>query len=442
MPLPIFDMEKPNGQDAFKTCLRRQRQTTSSSSEEAKIVRDIVADVRARGDEAVVHYMRKWTDPDFSPDRIQVTRQELAAAVNNIEPKLAQAIARSIEHVRAYHQHIMPSPPRPILIDNAELGLRFTPVQSVGLTVPGGMGVLFSTLIMLATPAQVAGVDPKSIAVVNPPPTRVAGESDRDISPIVLATCAQLGLEKIYRIGGAQAVAALAVGTQTVEPVEMIAGPGNVFVQLAKSQVTGLVGTDGGFYGPSEIVTLADENANPSWIAADLIAQAEHDPGKCFLVSWSDQVIEQIIGQIRQQVASRRRRPAIERALEEESCAILVADEIQAIDVINEIAGEHVHLAVHDPQRLLPQIHHAGEIFLGHQSPVAAGDYYAGPSHTLPTGGTARFSSGISVYSFLKRTGTVWYRDGLSGQTIDDIARLAQAEGLDGHAQSVLERRD
>jgi histidinol dehydrogenase len=294
---------------------------------------------------------------------------------------------------------------------------------------------------MLAVPAIVAGVDPRRVRVVNPPPTRRPGKPAGDVSPIVMATCHMLGIESLYRIGGAQAVAALAYGTERVEAVEMIAGPGNVFGQLAKQMVSGACGTDGGFYGPSEIVTIADATADPRCVAADLIAQAEHDPGKCFLIAWSRDVIDAIVAEVESQLCERGRIAAIERALAEESAALLVPDEEEAARIADSIAAEHVNLAVADPEAWLARLRHGGEFFLGDQSPVAAGDYYAGPSHCLPTGTTARFASGISVHTFLKRSGTVHYRDGLPGEAMDAIIRLAELEGLDAHAESARVRR-
>ncbi|MFP6640313.1 MAG: histidinol dehydrogenase, partial [Myxococcota bacterium] len=244
-----------------------------------------------------------------------------------------------------------------------------------------------------------------------------------------------------YRIGGAQAVAALALGTERVQPVDLVAGPGNVFVQLAKQMLAGVCGTDGGFYGPSEIVTIADETADPRCVAADLIAQAEHDPGKCFLVTWSREVIDRIVTELDAQRSQRGRTKAIDAALAEASAALLVADEDEAAERADEIAGEHVNLAVADPEAWLDRLHNGGEFFLGDQTPVAAGDYFAGPSHCLPTGTTARFASGISVYTFLKRSGRIRYRDGMPSEAIDVIAQLAELEGLEAHAASVRVRR-
>ncbi|MEX0743952.1 MAG: histidinol dehydrogenase [Phycisphaeraceae bacterium] len=444
--LPRFDLSTDEGRASFKRCLDRLQDTVSVDTAHGITVTEILDKVRTGGDADLTHYMRRWTDPGFTADRIRVTEAELAAADESLSSELREAIVTAIEQVRAYQQHILPRDPEPMKLGGAELGLRFTPVDSVGLCVPGGTAVLFSTLIMLAVPAMVAGVPADRIAVISPPPTRRddAGSSGAatDISPIVLATARLLGIGRVYRIGGAQGVAALAYGTESVERVDMIAGPGNVFVQLAKQQVAGRVGTEGGFYGPSEIVTIADATADPQRVAADLIAQAEHDPGKCFLVSWLPDVLDNVLAEIARQLPSRSRLSAIENALANDSCALLVTDESQAVDVANTIACEHLNLAVADPDAMFSRIRHAGEVFLGDAAPVAAGDYYAGPSHCLPTGTTARFASGVSVYTFLKRTGTIAYPDGVPTTAIDHVARMAEAEGLDGHAHSARTRRN
>lgn len=445
MSLPIVDLSLPTGRRRLDELLNRLRFTASASSDAAAVVARVIEDVRAEGDEAVVRYMRRWTDPSFSVERIRVRQSELDAAERAMPARLRDAIERAIDHVRAYQRHVMPSDPGTITLDGCELGMRFSPVASCGLTVPGGTAVLFSSLLMLAVPAQVAGVPSERISVVSPPPTRRAEDTGPvgDISPLVLATCRLLGVERVYRIGGAQAVAALALGTGSVEPVDLIAGPGNVYVQLAKQQLAGLVGSDNGFYGPSEIVTLADATADAGRVASDLVAQAEHDPGKCFLIAWDRGVLEAIVQEVDRQKVERRRLRAIDAALGGESAAVLARDEAQAAEVADRIAAEHVNLAVADPRAWLDRLRHGGEFFLGDGTPVAAGDYYAGPSHCLPTGTTARFSSGVSVYTFLRRSGTVSYpaRAPMSDRTIEDIARMAEAEGLDGHAESVRRRR-
>ncbi len=438
--MPVIDLRNKTDRARFAQVLTRLRNTSSSSSDAARTVAGIIDDVRQHGDTAVVKYMRQWTDPAFTANRIVVKPGDIRKAMRELSPTLKAALKRAIDHVREYQQHVMPKPVKPVMIDGAELGLRFTPVDSAGLLVPGGKAAYPSSLIMLAVPALVAGVAPQQLHVVTPPPTRQAGQKGGDVSPLVLGTCGLLGISNVYRIGGAQAVAALAFGTQSVNKVDMVAGPGNVFVQLAKAQLNGVLGTDNGFYGPSEIVTIADESADPKRVAADLIAQAEHDPGKCFLLAWSSKVLGAILAEVESQRTQRIRQTAIAAALQNESAAILCRDQKQAVELANTLAAEHVNLAVRHPQKLLSQIRHGGEFFLGDQTPVAAGDYYAGPSHCLPTGTTARFAGGVSVYTFLKRSGTVCYPKGMSRRTIDDIANLAEAEGLDGHAHSARVR--
>ncbi len=438
-PLPLFDLADEKGRNALSAQIERLRPPMGHDSPAAKTVAEIIADVKSNGDEAVARYMRKWTDPGFDRARIAVSQAEIDAAERDLAPKLRAALCQAIENVRTYQSHLMPVAPAPIVHGGAEMGLRFTPVDSVGLAVPGGKAAYPSSVVMLAIPALVAGVAPDNICVVTPPPTSAPGEAARDVAPLVLAACKLCGISKVYRIGGAQAMAALAFGTETVQPVDMIVGPGNNYVQLAKAQLSGLVGSDG-FYGPSEILTIADESARPKMVAADLIAQAEHDPGKCFLVSWSRAVLDAVIAELTAQLAVRGRAAALTSALRDESCAVLVRDVDEAASVANRIACEHVSLAVRHPDALLPKIRHAGEILLGDDTPMASGDYWAGPSHCLPTGTTARFTSGLSPYTFLKRVGTIRYRDGIPAEAREAIATLAEAEGLDGHAESARVR--
>jgi histidinol dehydrogenase len=437
--VPLFDLNSEAGRNALTTQIERLRPPVGYESEAARTVASIIDDVRKHGDEAVVRYMRKWTDPEFDAARIRVREEELADAERTLDGKLRDALIAAIENVRTYQSHLMPSSPEPIVHGGAEMGLRFTPVDRVGLAVPGGKAAYPSSVIMLAIPAQVAGVALDDICVVTPPPTRVGDEQAQDVAQLVLAACQLVGVKNVFRIGGAQAMAALAFGTQTVKPVDMVVGPGNNYVQLAKAQLSGIIGTDG-FYGPSEILTIADASADPRRVAADLIAQAEHDPGKCFLVSWEHEVLSKVLAELERQLQERKRAPALVKALREDSCAVLVNDEQQAAEVANRIACEHVSLAVKDPDALLPSIRHAGEILLGDATPMAAGDYWAGPSHCLPTGTTARFTSGLSPYTFLKRVGTIRYREGIPRAAREAIALLAEAEGLDGHAESARVR--
>lgn len=435
---PIYDPSNEDDRAGLQARLDALRGAADPDGKWATLAGELIRETRQRGDAAIVEHMQQFTDPDFSADRMRVTQEELEAADAQLTGELREAIEQAIKNVYAYQEHIKPSDAEAVSIEGAELGLRWTPITPVGLMVPGGSAVLFSSLIMLAVPAMVAGVKPEDITVMTPPPYRKEGEPAKDISPITLAVAHMLGLSKVYRIGGPPAVAALAYGTDTIDPVNFIAGPGHPVVQAAKMRVNGVVGVDA-FYGASEIVTVADDTCNVEAVAADLIAQAEHDPGKCFLIAWDRAVIENITNAIDEQLAKRVRREAIEASFKDASFAVLVKDETDAAKWSDIFAAEHVNLAVKDPQAFLQTIQHGGEVFLGN-TPVASGDYYAGPSHTLPTDTTGRFTSGVSCYTFMKRTGTVAYPAGMPKHAIDHIATMAEAEGLDGHAASVRKR--
>ncbi len=435
MALPLLEIDQAEHRRRLDDLLEHLRASAGGHSELAASVAEIVEQVRHLGDQALVQYMRRWTDPGYTDARIRVTAGQMQQALDGLDAGIREALQAAIANVRAYQQHVMPAEVRPLRRDGAELGMRFVPMQRVGLTVPGGKAAYPSTLIMTAVPAQVAGVT--ELAVACPPPTGVA---DADVSPLVLATAALLGIEEFYRVGGAQAVAALAFGTESIGAVDFIAGPGNAFVQQAKRQVFGTVGIDG-FYGPSEVVVLADAAADPPRVASDLLAQAEHDPGSCFLVAWERAVIDAILAEVAAQLPQRLRHGAIEQALGDWSAAVLAPDEQAALGVVDAIAAEHVTLAVADPHTTLTKLRHGGAWFLGDATPVASGDYYAGPSHCLPTGTTARFTSGISVYTFLKRSSVERYPEGMPARAIDHVAALAEAEGLEAHAESVRRRR-
>jgi histidinol dehydrogenase len=440
MAMRLLQLDDSTDRQTLDGLITRLREATCGVGEMAQTVRRIVEDVRANGDQALVGYMRRFTMPEATAADIAVPPGRLAEAAEAMPADLREAFSRSIEHVRAYQSHIMPADPPMMELDDAQLGLRFVPIQRVGLTVPGGKAAYPSTLIMSAVPAQVAGVS--ELAVCCPPPNRPtdAAQADRpaEVSSLVLGVCHMLGIDRVYRVGGAEAVAAMAFGTQTIRPVDFIAGPGT-FSQLAKRIVFGTVGIDG-LLGPSEIVVLADASANPAWVAADLLAQAEHDPGSCFLVSRDRAVIEAILREVQRQLPQRRRRDAIEQSLRDWCAAIVAPDDQAAEALVDELAAEHVLLAVADPQATLGRLRHGGAWFLGAGSPVASGDYYAGPSHCLPTGTTARFTSGLSVYSFLKRSSVEHYPTRPNDRAIEHIAALAEAEGLDAHAASVRAR--
>ncbi|HEV8604019.1 MAG TPA: histidinol dehydrogenase [Tepidisphaeraceae bacterium] len=390
-------------------------------------VQKILNDVASKGDEAIVSISRQFDDPNFTADQIRVTPEEMSAAARRVPADQLNATRRAISQVREYQSHILPKSPPALNRSGVDLSLRFTPLASAGLYFPAGKASYPSSLIMLAVPAQVAGV--VNIIVCTPPSKH--GRSD-----LVLAAAHELNLKNVFRAGGAAAIAAMAFGTATIPRVDKIVGPGNTYVQLAKRLLAGAVGIDG-YLGPSEILILADESGNAKFIAADLLAQAEHDPGSCFLFTTSPELATAVSHEILQQLTSLQRRPAIEKALNDSSAIILDPSIDNLIALANQFAAEHVNIQVKEESKVLPKLQHAGAIFLGPYSPVAAGDYVAGPSHCLPTNTTARFSSGISVYEFLKRSSVVRYLpQGLSADA-NAITALANAEGLDAHAASV-----
>jgi histidinol dehydrogenase len=395
-------------------------------------VEKILADVAKRGDAAVVESARQFDDPDFSVDQIRVTGKEMAEAAGRVAKEQLAAIRRAIGQVREYQTYVMPKEVEPLRRPGVELGMRFTALESAGLYFPGGKAAYPSSLIMLAVPAQVAGV--KRIVVCSPPSK--FGKID-----LVLAACHELGLTDVFRAGGAAAIAAMAFGTGSIPRVDKIVGPGNIYVQLAKRALAGCVGIDG-FLGPSEILVIADESGKAEFIAADLLAQAEHDPGSCFLLTTSKMLAEAVRSEIEKQLPGLSRRAAAEKAITNHSAIIVGTSMDELIALADRFAAEHVNLQTKDDSAVLKKLKNAGAVFVGPYSAVAAGDYVAGPSHCLPTNTTARFSSGISVYEFLKRSSVVRYEaEGLRGDAGAIIA-MAEAEGLDGHAKSVEIRKN
>jgi histidinol dehydrogenase len=435
--IPIYRLTDETGRSAVEALLARLRLdpadlalSRGERAAQAAAVQEILADVARRGDEAVVDVSRKFDDPNFTADQIRISPEEMAAGAARVPADQLAAVRRAIAQVREYQQHMLPTDPPPLVRDGVELGLRFTPLDSAGLHIPGGKAAYPSTLIMTAVPAHVAGV--KRIVVCTPPSR--FGRSD-----LMLATMHELKITDAFRAGGAAAIAAMAFGTQTIPAVDKIVGPGNVYTQLAKRLVCGGVGIDG-FLGPSEILVIADETGHADFIAADLIAQAEHDPGSCFLLTTSDAFAARVTRELERQLAQRQRDAAIVKALRESS-AIIVDPSLEGlIELANRFAAEHVSVQTRDDQAVISKLRHAGAIFVGPYSPVAAGDYVAGPSHCLPTNTTARFCSGLSVYEFLKRSSVEMYtREGLA-RDIEAIVSLANAEHLDGHAASVQVR--
>ncbi|HUN50113.1 MAG TPA: histidinol dehydrogenase [Candidatus Sulfotelmatobacter sp.] len=391
----------------------------------------ILADVQGRGDAALIDYTRRFDRLELTPAGLAIGAAEIARAVAACDAGTLAALRTAAERIEAFHRRQLPSDERFVDAAGVELGHRWTPIGAVGLYVPGGKAAYPSSVLMNALPARVAGV-PRRVMVVPTP--------DGVINPLVLAAAELAGISEIYRVGGAQAVAALAYGTATIAAVDKVVGPGNAYVAEAKRQVFGTVGIDM-IAGPSEILVVADAGNDPAWIAADLLSQAEHDEAaRAILITddteFADHVIAAAAAHLRQLP-----REAIARASwETHGAAIVVASLDEAPALVDRIAPEHLELAVGDPDTLAARIHNAGAIFLGRYTPEAIGDYVAGPNHVLPTAQSARFSSGLSVLDFVKRTSLVRCDADSLGRIGPAAVSLADAEGLPAHALSVAIR--
>ncbi len=391
-------------------------------------VERICNEVHSRGFDAVRHFSKQFDDFDLTPANLRVPKEELEAAHREAEPALLESVRRIRRDILAFQMGILHRDAALRDRDLQEIRLRYRPMRRVGICVPGGAAAYPSTLLMTVCPAQAAGV--KEIAVVAPPTP--FGVFDRD----VLAVCHELGVTEVYRVGGAQAVAALAYGIEGLPRVDMIVGPGNLFVTLAKRYVFGQVGIDM-LAGPTEVVVLADDSANPEYVASDLISQAEHAPGASLLITWESSLIDPVIKALEQQLKRLPRGDLARESLERFGALILARDAKEAVSLANQIAPEHLHICARDADGLADPIDLAGAIFIGSLTPVALGDYVAGPSHVLPTGGTARFASGLSANDFLRRSSVIKFsRAGLEKKATD-VRILAEKDGLTGHSHSV-----
>ena len=393
-----------------------------------EIVSKIVKDVKRRGDKALFEYTKKLDGAALNARNITAKASELKDARKSVSKKFLKAMKTAASNIRKFQEHIKITQPGFIKSDGRTLGIRYRPLDRVGVYVPGGTAVLCSSVLMDVIPARVAGVG--QIAVATPP------RRDGSLSAEVLAACELAGVTEVYKMGGAAAIAALAFGTKSVRPVDKIVGAGNIFVNLAKKEVYGQVDIDM-FAGPSDILVIADSAANPGYIAADLLSQAEHNPGSAILITTSRTLAAGVKKEITRQVK------LLSRSKETLEClnaygAIIIAKSIgEACDLANEIAPEHLELMVKRPGRILGAIKNAGAIFLGQSTPEAVGDYIAGPSHTLPTGSSARFFSGLCVNDFLKRISVIEYTRKALARDAAGIIELARSERLDGHANSV-----
>jgi histidinol dehydrogenase len=402
-------------------------------SAEAAVTR-ILKDVRTNGDSALQKWTRTLDGLDLKPS--PVSKEAILAALDSISPAQRESLELAAARVEAFHRR----QPLNSWFSNdlgGTLGQIIRPIQRVGLYVPGGTAPLPSSVLMSAIPARVAGV--KEIVVVTPP-NRSFSETDAPVDPIILAACAIAKVDEVYLLGGAQAIGSLAYGTETIRPVDKIFGPGNLFVTLAKRQVYGVVGIDG-LAGPTETVIIADEFAEPAWVAADLLAQAEHDLlASAILLTPSQALIEKVQNEIARQVEERSRAEIIAASLENRGGAVLTRDLDEAVQLANEYAPEHLGLSVRDPWRWVEKVNHAGGVFMGEHSFEVLGDYMAGPSHVMPTGGSARFASPLNVWDFVKIVSLVAL-DERTAQTIGPSAAIiAKAEGLDAHGNAALLR--
>jgi histidinol dehydrogenase len=420
-----FRFTDPNFETAFSAFVDERRETPE---EVDTVVRDVIAAVRAEGLEALLRFARDFDGVALDEHSIRVTEAEIDAGAEACPPAVRDAIAFAAERIRSYHARQRPADLRFTDEAGVELGWRWTPLEAVGIYVPGGRAAYPSTVLMNAMPAVVAGVE--RIAMVTPPGR---------LQPAVLAAAKTAGVHEIWKVGGAQAVAALAYGAGPIRPVDKIVGPGNAFVTAAKRRVYGAVGIDA-LAGPSEIVVVADAANRPEWIAADLLSQAEHDPAaQAILITDDEAFADRVTSAVTSQLSALATGEDAAASWRNHG-AVVIAPLDEAPRLVDRIAPEHVEFAVEDPERLADRVRHAGAIFLGRHAPEAIGDYVAGSNHVLPTSRAARFSSGLSLYDFLKRTSIVKCDEAAFARLAPATIALAEAEGLPAHARSAAIR--
>jgi len=394
-------------------------------------VREILQAVQRKGDEALIQYTADFDQQELTVDQLRIRGSEIDAAYQQVSKELIDAMRLAHKNIEHFHRQRIPGSWVEFAGD-VVLGKRYNPVDRAGIYVPGGRAAYPSTVLMNAIPAKVAGVE--RIVMVTPP-----GEQGV-VNPAVLVAAQESGVTEIYRVGGAQAIAALAYGTATVPAVDVITGPGNIYVTLAKKQVFGTVGIDS-LAGPSEVLIIADRSADAVHVATDLLAQAEHDPMAAAILITPDAILaERVAAEVARQLDGHPRQTLTEKSIANYGVAIVVDTLETAVALSNQFAPEHLELEVNDPWSLVEQIRHAGAIFLGHATPEAVGDYLAGPNHTLPTSGAARYASPLSTETFMKHSSLIQYSPRALGQVADAIARLTEAEGLPSHGESVSSR--
>jgi histidinol dehydrogenase len=425
----IIKLDEQSKQNILADLLKRD---PNNYSKYESTVREIVEDVRARKDEAVSEYTKKFDQADINASNIRVTEAEIEEALTQVDPELLEVMKRSMKNIRAYHEKQKRYSWFDSKPDGTILGQKITPLASVGVYVPGGKAAYPSSVLMNIVPAEVAGV-PK-IVMVTPP------GKDGKVNPVTLIAAHLAGATEVYKVGGAQAIASLAFGTESIPRVNKIVGPGNIFVALAKKAVYGHVSIDS-IAGPSEILVLADDSANPRYVAADLLSQAEHDElASAILVTTSMELAHKVSAEVDGFVKDLSRKEILEKSLENYGY-ILVTDTLEeAIATANDIASEHLEIVTRNPFEVMTKIQNAGAIFLGEYSSEPLGDYFAGPNHVLPTNGTAKFFSPLSVDDYIKKSSIIYYSKEALEPVHKDIEAFAEAEHLTAHANSIRVR--
>ena len=427
----LRDKLSPRGDVVSETGRQRTIELFGEPLSPREVVCRICEDVRSRGLEAVLHYTSKLDRRDLTSQTIRITSEELASAARAASPEFLATVRQIRDNVAEFQRAVLPHDARiarSVGNGTVELRQRHLPMKRIGICVPGGAAAYPSTVLMTAVPAMTAGV--REIAIVVPPTPFGGYNID------MLATCHEIGVTEVYRVGGAQAVAALAYGVEGIPRVDKIVGPGNLFVALAKQHVYGDVDIDS-IAGPSEVIVLADKTARPEFIAADLISQAEHSPGSGILITWHEPLIAAVHQELDKQLAQLSRGDLARQSLIDYGALILARSEAEAAELTDLLAPEHLHISMDDPEIMLNQIQNAGAIFLGHYTPVALGDYVAGPSHVLPTGGTARFANGLAATDFLKRSSIIRYDAAALSADAHRVRLMAEKEGLTAHRASV-----
>ena len=425
----IVKLSKESKENLLADLLKRD---PNNYGQYADTVQAIVDDVKARGDEALFEYTEKFDKVKVTKDTIRVTKEEIDEALKQVDPKLMEVMVKSMKNIRAFHEKQKQLSWFDTTPDGTILGQRVTPLDSAGLYVPGGKAAYPSSVLMNIIPAEVAGVN--RIVMVTPP------GKDGKVNPVTLAAAHIAGATEVYKVGGAQAIAALAFGTESIPKVNKIAGPGNIYVALAKKAVYGHVSIDS-IAGPSEIMVLADESANAKFVAADLLSQAEHDELACaILVTTSMKLAEEVSKLTEEFIAGLSRKEILQKSIDNYGY-ILVADSMDdAVDVVNEIAPEHLEIQTINPFETMTQVRNAGAIFMGEYSSEPLGDYFAGPNHVLPTNGTAKFFSPLGVDDFVKKSSIIYYSKKALKPVSGDIIQFAESEYLTAHANSIRVR--